>query len=292
MTSKGLEVCKAIFPQFSNVISQVVVGRDLALENDFSEEIIKLCEAHGVDCVDRSEFSGPSEGDYIMAISWRWMINHSPEKLIIFHDSLLPKYRGFSPLVNMLINGEMELGATVLLGAKRYDRGEIIAQRSLPISYPLKIRDAIEIVGTLYSELALEVCSQIAEGNPLVTQRQDEQKASYSIWRDEEDYFIDWNDDSRVLKRTIDALGFPFKGARCFLDGQEEVIIKEAEIVDDLNLELRHVGKVLEVDDAGMPTVICGSGLLKVQRIESACDERKPLLPLAKFRTRFTSKAY
>jgi methionyl-tRNA formyltransferase len=50
--------------------------------------------------------------DFNIAISWRWMLKVS--NLIVIHDSLLPKYRGFSPLVNMLINGEDTLGVTVL----------------------------------------------------------------------------------------------------------------------------------------------------------------------------------
>ena len=41
------------------------------------------------------------------------MIKNS-ENLIVFHDSLLPKYRGFAPLVSQLINGEEYLGVTAI----------------------------------------------------------------------------------------------------------------------------------------------------------------------------------
>ena len=55
-------------------------------------------------------------------------------KLIVFHDSVLPKLRGFNPLVTSLINGYEEIGVTVLYGTEDFDRGEIILQKKVNIT--------------------------------------------------------------------------------------------------------------------------------------------------------------
>ena len=46
--------------------------------------------------------------------------------MIIFHDSLLPKYRGFAPLVNSLINQEKEIGVTAIKASQNYDEGDTV----------------------------------------------------------------------------------------------------------------------------------------------------------------------
>ena len=87
--------------------------------------------------------------DYQLAIGWRWLISGT-ENLIVLHDSLLPKYRGFAPLVNSLINGEQEIGVTAIWAGPEFDAGEIIFQEKAGICYPIKIQEAIEIVSGLY----------------------------------------------------------------------------------------------------------------------------------------------
>ena len=64
------------------------------------------------------------------AIGWKWIIDNTSQ-LIVLHDSLLPKYRGFSPLVNSLINGDTLTGVTALFASSEYDKGEIIEQAQI-----------------------------------------------------------------------------------------------------------------------------------------------------------------
>ena len=51
-----------------------------------------------------------------------------------------------------------------------------------------------------------------------------ESEATYSVWRDEDDYLIDWTEDSDRIKRSIDALGFPYKGAKTKLNGEIVIV--------------------------------------------------------------------
>ena len=68
----------------------------------------------------------------------------------MFHDSLLPKYRGFAPLVKGLICGETRFGVTALFGASQYDAGDILFQASVGITYPIAISDLITRVADCY----------------------------------------------------------------------------------------------------------------------------------------------
>jgi len=212
------------------------------------------------------------------------LIPASSMRLIVVHDSLLPKYRGFNPLVTALINGDSEIGATALWAAEEYDRGDIIRQESRAISYPIRITDAIEVMSDIYVCLVLEIAAILIDGGTLGSTAQDESAASYSLWRDDDDYCIDWSLPSDRLKRQIDAQGYPYLGSSALIDGKRVRIIS-AECVEDVRIANRSSGKVIFVVK-GRPVVVCGQGLLKV--LEVVCDEtNESALPLPRYRTRF-----
>ena len=286
MTEKGFEVLKKTIELNPYIIDFVVVGKDSNVKNDFSEAIIELAKGSKVDFYLRGAEPSVDSDKYIIAISWRWMINHPISKLIIFHDSILPKYRGFAPLVNMLINGETKIGVSAIFGAIEYDRGDLIAQKSSNIDYPITISEAIDLNNRNFIELVKEIFLKISNDEDLVGVPQNESEASYSIWRDDGDYEIDWNKPSDEIKRLIDAVGYPYLGARTSTTSGEKVRVMRAEVVEDVQCELRHVGKVIFNND-GHPTVICGKGLLRINEAYYVDDEDKSYLPVKSYRVRF-----
>ena len=286
MTEKGYEFLRETAPKYKSLISQVVVGNDKSLLKDFEAEIINFCDQENIDCVKKSDFEKVAS-EYVIAISWRWLIKHPTEKLIVFHDSPLPKYRGFAPLVNALINGEKEIGVSAIFGASDFDTGDIIAQSKSNITYPVTIADAIQLNNKNYLECAQLVLDKLLCGDEIKATKQVASEASYSVWRDEDDYRIDWSQESSDIRRFIDAVGFPYKGATTLFDGKLLRIL-EAEEFSDMNIENRHCGKVLLVN-GGKPIVICGKGMLKITRAHIDEDGKQiPFFPLRKFRIRLT----
>ena len=287
MTKKGYSVVEHIVARTPEMIRFVVIGRDSHTQEDHSNEIAQLCERKGIMHYSRgSEPEFPKE-DYVFAVSWRWMITHPNNRLIIFHDSLLPKYRGFAPLVNALINGEERIGVTALFGNFEYDKGEIIASESSKLAYPIKIAQAIDENNRNYLTLVGHIVEKLARGEILQSTSQDERNATYSIWRDEDDYLIDWNNDATKIKRMIDALGFPYLGARTRTVKNETVILHDAEVVPDVVCGVRHIGKVIFVED-GAPVVMCGTGLLRITKASIVTnDVATSLIPVNSFRIRF-----
>ena len=63
------------------------------------------------------------------------ILNHPRLKCINVHGSLLPKYRGGSPIQESVKNGDKETGITIMYMEKGMDSGDILAQRSIPIFF-------------------------------------------------------------------------------------------------------------------------------------------------------------
>jgi len=97
---------------------------------------------------------------------------------------------------------------------------------------------------------------------------QNEAQASWSLWYDEGDQFLDWSQDAARLSRQVDAMGWPYTGARCRYRGKV-VIVHEADALPDLAFENRRVGKIWTVAE-GAAEVVCGHGLLRLRRCTGA----------------------
>ncbi|QSS98030.1 formyltransferase family protein [Psychroflexus sp. ALD_RP9] len=275
---KGLIALSKLDMLYRKNIKSVIIGSDKNIDNDFSSEIIKVCQDFKLNYQFQNHTSEYT-AKYSVAIGWRWLINDD-SNLIVFHDSILPHYRGFNPLVTALINGDSEIGVTALKGSKEYDKGEIIEQKIVPVTYPLKIEKAIDLISTQYANLLNSIFNKLIKDN-LKSYPQDSSKVSYSLWRDEDDYKIDWSLDALKIKRFIDAVGFPYKGAYTIYNGKK-LIIKNAEIVADVNIANRTPGKVIFKENNSY-TIVCGKGLLK---IKSFYDSNNMEVRLNKFRLR------
>jgi len=283
MTKKGYTLLADLIARFHPLFELVVIGRDGSLENDYHDEIASLCEQYGLPTRERTPVL-PIDTEFAMAVSWRWMIDFPAERLIVFHDSLLPRYRGFNPLVSCLINGEEQIGVTALLGAKRYDAGPILAQSSTRVQYPCTIARAVDLVAANYRETAECVLQELADGNSLTAIPQDDSAASFSLWRDDDDYRMQWERPADWLARFIDAVGPPYKGAYTLVDGDPARILA-AQPLPDVRVENREPGKVIWIEDF-CPVVVCGEGLLRVTELID-CETGASLLPLERFRVRF-----
>jgi methionyl-tRNA formyltransferase len=269
------------------MIAYVVVGTDAAVAKDYSAEIIATAENAGLPVWDRRDM--PAVLPRVaarFAAGWRWLLpEKQDEPLVVFHDSVLPRYRGFAPLVTALNAGEPKLGVTALLGAENYDAGPILRQESIAVEYPLRIAEAIEAVRPCYARLAAAIWEDLVNG-AWAPRPQNPLEVSYSLWRDEEDYLIDWSSDAEAVRRFVDATGNPYRGAATFAMGRKLRVFAVIERPDVLIVN-RTPGKIVFLEN-GCPVVVCGHGLV---RIEQMVDDQsgKTALPWTRFRTRFTA---
>ncbi|HMQ06363.1 MAG TPA: formyltransferase family protein [Saprospiraceae bacterium] len=284
---KGLIALRSLDTENREKIHHVVIDKDDQIIEDYADKTALWCEKYKVPwkfnqqndkiiwSANRSPFT------CTICMGWRYLLAVNGP-VIVFHDSLLPKYRGFNPLVTALICGEKETGVTAFLASKKPDMGDIIATRKISVNYPIKIKEAIEIMGYEYGELLNEFLSTRWEKLRFISQ--DHSNASYSLWRDEEDYHIPWHKDSDYVVRFIHAVGFPYKGAFTYLN-HRKIRILDAQIVNDVDIANRTPGKVLFKNENEY-TIICGKGLISVNAFYNDGDYK--LISMEGFRLRFT----
>jgi methionyl-tRNA formyltransferase len=234
---------------------------------DALAEIRCLCEAKGYRFGERAEVSADvcRSADVVLLIGWQFLLSEVDERFVVFHDSLLPKLRGFSPTVSALIVGEAEVGVTAFspMGGQdgAPDSGPIFGQERIQLAYPTTIGAVYEQLGFAYCRLADRVLAA-ASSRTLSFAPQDAREATYSIWRDEEDYRIDWTKSAEQIRRFVDAVGWPYMGAKTSLQGRE-IRIDAVDLRPDVVLSERYPGKLWSVA-GGTPDVVCGSGMLRL----------------------------
>lgn len=278
---KGLESLKGFYSVLGNKGIVISIGTDSNVVNDYSTEIYSYCKSNGIELfsrgMDLESFS------YTVAVGWQRIIDDVPmDSIIVMHDSLLPKYRGFNPLVSALLNGDEQVGVTAIIAEETYDTGPIVAQEAARIKYPIKISQAIDVVSNLYKSISVKIANTITDGQ-FTTSKQNESKATYSLWRDNEDYFVNFSLSAEQIQRHVNATGNPYMGAQAYLNN-ERIFIDDVEVVEDVYIENRAVGKVIFIKNQ-VPTVVCGKGLIK---IISMRDSQGQEVKITKFRSRFT----
>lgn len=276
---KGLRAIQGVKEKTDDVF--VVIGKDVHVKNDFSGEIELFCKKEEIQySYDMSD--GDNDFGLAIAAGWQRMIYDMPSSaLIVFHDSLLPRYRGFNPLVTALLNKDRFIGVTALSAADKYDCGDIIHQLKIPVEYPILIEDAIRKVGDSYYVVAKTIYDLFIR-NELKGTPQDEALATYSLWRDSDDYAINWSMDAEQIQLLVNSVGYPYLGASTSVNG-ELIRVKSATLVKDLIIENRTPGKIIYFD-GNMPVVVCGKGLLRLDCLETNDGD---LMVITKLRTRF-----
>jgi methionyl-tRNA formyltransferase len=205
--------------------------------------------------------------ELVFLVGWQWLLTEIDDRFIVLHDSLLPKLRGFSPTVAALISGETELGVTAFKPGRGTDTGPICGQEELSIQYPVTIGEVYDRLGKTYSRLTSQIM-RAGEAGSLTFNEQDARAATYSIWRGDDDYYIDWSSPADDIRRFIDAVGWPYLGAKTVMQGRE-IRIDQAEQAPDLAFAQRHPGKIWTIRD-GIPEIVCGSGMLRILRARDA----------------------
>jgi methionyl-tRNA formyltransferase len=183
------------------------------------------------------------------------------------HASLLPKYRGVSPVSEAILQGDTETGVTIMLVDAGVDTGPILLQRAIPIAED-------DTAGSLTSKLAVLGARTLEEALPLwvkgkiTPHPQDNRFTSYTHMLHKEDGKIDWNRSADVLARTVRAFT-PWPGAYTNWGDRLLKIISAHAVQTDTGSETR-IGTVSLHKEHGAQTltVATGNGLLIIEKLQ------------------------
>ena len=133
------------------------------------------------------------------------------------HGSLLPKYRGSSPIQWCLINGERETGVTIMRTSLGVDSGDIFISRSIPISDNDNAETLMERLSYVGADLILEALDMIDRGEGVYTP-QDESLATHYPMLTKDMGRVNWHHTSEELINLYRGLS-PWPGLYSTLEG-------------------------------------------------------------------------
>lgn len=133
------------------------------------------------------------------------VLNYPKYGAINVHGSLLPKLRGGAPIHHAIINGDKEIGVTIMYMDKRMDAGDIISQRAIPLTNDMNLDIAYEKLAILGRDLLIETIPSIINGtNNRIHQDENEVTFGYNITKEEEK--INFDDTSMNIYNKIRGL--------------------------------------------------------------------------------------
>ena len=187
-----------------------------------------------------------------------------PAGVFNVHPSLLPRYRGASPIVGTLLAGEEETGVTIMLMDEGMDTGPIIAQRAIRIAPEDTAGSLEEKLGTLGAELLIEALPGWLEGR-IDPVPQDEARATYSKPVAKEDAILDWSLPAGVIWHRVRAYN-PRPGASTRWQGEQIKVLRARPDPEWDGKEA--MGRVVNLSSG--PAVVCGQGALLLEEVQLA----------------------
>lgn len=120
------------------------------------------------------------------------------------HPSLLPKYRGASPIQAVILNGDKETGVTIMLMDEEMDHGPIIANSLLQIANRITYEKLSEKLADLGAELLIRTLPNWITGK-IKPKPQDHSKATFCKIIEKQDGKINWTKSAEEIERQIRA---------------------------------------------------------------------------------------
>ena len=181
-----------------------------------------------------------------------------------FHNSLLPKYRGGSPLVWQMINNEPVLGSSLFRFSHGVDDGPLLDQVKIVNNADLFIGDAMDLIEREWLSKLPTLWQKICDGQMQLIEQEHDQ-ATYCAQRQEGDGCIDWTESANDVNRFIRAQAHPYPRAFFELNGSRIKIVAHE---TDARKVYGRPGQVFEVRDEYI-TVCCGDNtVIRIIRVE------------------------
>lgn len=185
------------------------------------------------------------------------------------HASLLPKYRGASPIQNALLNGETETGSTIMLMDAGIDTGGILSQRAVQIrknetSLELSKKLALDSAELFVKTLSLWLAKKITP------QKQDDSKATFCRTIKREDGKISWHDTAENIHNQWRAF-YPWPGIFSTWEHNGKLLrlkLNKINFLEENNEKTALPGTVFRIGEKIGVAALKGFAILEVIQLE------------------------
>ena len=218
--------------------------------------LIRAFEEHGVDMIVVVAYG---------SILPREIINYPKNGCLNVHASLLPKYRGPSPVQSVLLNGETRTGITVQVMKFKMDTGDILAVKEIPIDVEWNSEDLMGTIIALAPAFLAKTITDYFCGK-INTVKQIEDEATYCSMIRKGDALIDWRERAEKLLWKIKAY-YSWPVAFSYLDGKMLKIYSARVIPHKSGVSVKP-GQVLDVSKDDGIIVQTGHGVLGIRELQ------------------------
>ena len=279
-TNRGHQLAEHLFKIGHEHEFTVFSFRETPWEPDYFDALQEMVNGHGQRFLEArnvahekwDEFWKDNTVDLMFMISWRYIVPDTVYRralrgAYVFHDSLLPKYRGFSPTVWAMINGEKETGVTLFKITDGFDAGEIVDQKAITIDTKETIADVVGKVTLTYLDMVESNFRRLLSQD-VQSRAQNHGDATYTCKWTPADALINWNRSSLSIYNLVRATCLPYPGAFTYLDDRK-LTVWSAELLPSPRSYVSSVpGRVVQVQPGDGSVVLTGDGTILLKDVQ------------------------
>jgi len=188
------------------------------------------------------------------------ILNGTKFGCINIHPSILPRWRGASPIQRTLMAGDKETGITIIKMDEGVDSGEMICQENFTLETQENYKNLAAKFSEMGAEILVKTLKKIEIGDFSLT-KQDDSLSTYAKKILKEECSVDWNLSAREIDQNIRGLCGSIE-ANFYYNG-EKIKIFAAEISEE-NSERKIAGEILN----GELWIQCGEGKIRPMIIQ------------------------
>ena len=176
---------------------------------------------------------------------------------INLHASLLPKYRGASPIQESLLNNDIYTGVTSMLMEEGLDSGDILGLQYLKITATMEVSAAFDKLSQIAAKLTIATLDNFENIRPI---KQNESEVSFCKKIKKEDGLVDFFDAKKLYLKYKAYSYWP----GIFLES--ELKLKDIELNDEISIN--NQGQILEIKNDFI-VIGCKKGSLRIKTLQA-----------------------
>lgn len=268
----------------AHTVVGVVTQPDRALKHGKVEAcpVKQAAEAHGIPVLQPSKIKTEAErlkafgADIGVTAAYGQLLNNDvitafPYGIINVHASLLPKYRGASPIQAAIADGERVTGVTIMKTELGLDTGDILSSRSTEIGDTETYGELAARLAAIGARLLVETLDNYASISPV---KQDDALATHCRTITKEQQYIDFELDAKTIVDRIRSLS-PVPCAKTVINGE----VYKVYAVQASDYDTHATPGTVVCSDKRL-TVACGKGCIDILTIQAP---GKRVLGIAEF---------
>jgi len=238
---------------------------------------------------DTHNFLVNNKSNFTIVVCWYQLIlsktlSELEKPIVGIHNSILPKFRGGSPLVWTILNGEKVFGYSVFEISNGVDEGRIYSQKEFVLESDMDVKTCMyTIQSSFISNLKNIVMDLINDVKP---KTQVKKGITYCSQRLPIDGLIDWNQSNIEIHNFIRSQSYPYPGSYSFLNGKK-IIFQKSKLVDSVCYG--KPGQIYQILKNGITVVCSNNSLILIKEIIFKGDFINPNKKIKSVKSRFSN---